>query len=184
MRYPKQYSRRVALCGMMGALSVVVMLMGAVIPVMMFIAPMVVSGLVMLVCTECGRRLAWTEYAAVSLLSVLFLPDKEVAFLFVFLGYYPLIKPRFDALRPALVRVAAKLLYLNASVLVMYALLYSLFFPGQLAADLAGPELALAAFTLLVGNITFFMLDKALVNLLRIYCHFWQPKLHRMLGWR
>lgn len=183
MRSRNTQSRRVALCGLMGALSVAVMELGVVIPVAMFIAPMLACVLVMVVCAECGSRFAWAEYAAVALLGVLFVPDKEVAFTFAFLGYYPLVKPRFDALRPRPLCAAAKLLYFNASILAMYALLYGLFFPGQLLADLAGAGLALAAFTLLVGNIAFLLLDKALVNLLRAYCLVWRPRLHRMLGW-
>lgn len=178
----RSHSWKIALCGVMGAVSVAIMLLGAVIPVAMFIAPALASILVMLVCAECGRRLAWTEYAAVSLLSVLFVPDREVALVFVFLGYYPLVKPRFDRLRPRLVRGVCKVLYFNGSVLALYALLYSLFFPGQLASELAGAGLALAAASLLIGNAAFLLLDKALVNLLQLYCRVWQPRLHRMLG--
>ena len=80
-----------AYCGMAAAL----MLLGAVVPVLMFIAPAVASLLIATVCVECGRTMALTAYGAVSLLSLLFVPDKEVALVFVFLlGYYPLIKPR------------------------------------------------------------------------------------------
>lgn len=178
----RSYSRKIALCGVMGALSVAVMLLGAVVPVAMYLAPAVAAILVMLVCAECGRKLAWTEYAAVSLLSILFVPDREVALVFVFLGYYPLVKPRFDRLHPRLMRVLGKLFYFNASVLVLYALLFVLFFPGQLAAELAGAGLALAGASLLIGNAAFLLLDKALVNLLQLYCCVWQPRLHRMMG--
>lgn len=184
MKYPRSYSGKIALCGMLGALSVAVMLLGAVIPLAMFIAPAVASLLVMVVCTECGRRLAWTEYAAVSLLAVLFVPDKEVAMVFLFLGYYPLVKPRFDRLRFRALHTAAILVYFNASVLAMYALLYGLFFPGQLASELAGAGLTLAAATLLVGNIAFLLFDRALENLLRLYCRVWRSRLRRMLGLR
>ena len=83
-----------AYCGMAAALCVALMLLGAVIPVLMFLAPAVASLILATVCIECGRRMAFTAYGAVSLLSVLFVPDKEVALTFVFLlGYYPLVKP-------------------------------------------------------------------------------------------
>lgn len=184
MKYPRSYSGKIALCGVLGALSVAIMLLGALIPLAMFIAPAVASLLVMIVCTECGRRLAWTEYAAVSLLAVLFVPDKEVALVFLFLGYYPLVKPWFDRLHLRVLHTAAVLLYFNGSILAMYALLYWLFFPGQLASELAGAGLALAAATLLVGNIAFLLFDRALANLLRLYCRVWQPRFRRMLGRR
>ena len=98
-----------AYCGMAAALSVALMLLGAVVPVLMFIAPAVASLLIATVCVECGRTMALTAYGAVSLLSLLFVPDKEVALVFVFLlGYYPLVKPRFERIRLPLVRVLCK----------------------------------------------------------------------------
>ena len=94
-----------AYCGMAAALSVALMLLGAVVPVLMFIAPAAASLLIATVCMECGMKMALTAYGAVSLLSLLFVPDKEVALVFVFLlGYYPLIKPKFERIRPKLLR--------------------------------------------------------------------------------
>ena len=66
-----------AYCGIVAALCVALMLLGAVIPIAMFIAPAVAGFLVATVCVECGMQLALTAYAAVSLLALLFVPDKE-----------------------------------------------------------------------------------------------------------
>ena len=77
---------------------------------------------------ECGARPAWTAYAAASVLGVLLVPDKETALFFVaLLGYYPLVKPWFDRLRPAVLRVGAKLLLCNGAVAVLYGVLLLLF---------------------------------------------------------
>ena len=62
-----------AYCGMAAALSVALMLLGAVIPVLMFIAPAVASFLIATVCMECGKTMAWTAYGAVSVLALLFI---------------------------------------------------------------------------------------------------------------
>ena len=100
-----------AYCGMATALCVALMLLGAVVPVLMFIAPAVASLLIATVCMECGMKMALTAYGAVSLLSLLFVPDKEVALVFVFLlGYYPLVKPKLERIRPKLLRGMCKLL--------------------------------------------------------------------------
>ena len=102
MKGRKSKSWAMAYCGMAAALSVVLMLLGAVFPIAMFIAPAVASFLIATVCVECGKTMALTAYGAVSLLSLLFVPDKEVALTFVFLlGYYPLAKPKFERIRPA-----------------------------------------------------------------------------------
>ena len=77
-------------------------------------------------------QLALTAYAAVSLLALLFVPDKEVALIFVFLlGYYPLAKPKFERIRPAVLRIVCKLLLCNGAVLAMYGLVFLLVPAGR-----------------------------------------------------
>lgn len=172
-----------AYCGMAAALSVALMLLGAVVPVLMFIAPAVASLLIATVCVECGKTMALTAYGAVSLLSLLFVPDKEVALVFVFLlGYYPLVKPRFERIRPALLRGAAKLALCNGSILLLYGLVLLLVPGGSISQDLKATALAVSLTTLAMGNVAFLLYDRALHNLLQIYRILWQPRLHKMLG--
>ena len=165
-----------AYCGMAAALCVALMLLGAVIPIAMFIAPALAGFLIATVCVECGRTMALTAYAAVSLLALLFVPDKEVALIFVFLlGYYPLAKPRFDRIRPAVLRC-------NAAVLAMYGLLLVLIPAGSISQELRTTAWIVTLSTLAMGNVAFLLYDRALHNLLMLYRLVWQPKLHRMLG--
>lgn len=173
-----------AYCGMAAALSVALMLLGAVVPVLMFIAPAVASLLIATVCVECGRTMALTAYGAVSLLSLLFVPDKEVALVFVFLlGYYPLVKPRLERIRPPLVRGLCKLLLCNGAVLAMYGLV--LLVPaGSISQELKTTALVVSLATLAMGNVAFLLYDRALHNLLQVYQLVWRPKLHKMLGKR
>ena len=172
-----------AYCGMAAALSVALMLLGAVIPVLMFIAPAVASFLIATVCMECGKTMAWTAYGAVSVLALLFVPDKEEALTFVFLlGYYPLVKPRFEHIRPALLRGTAKLALCNGSILLLYGLVLLLVPGGSISQELKAPALAVSLTTLAMGNVAFLLYDRALHNLLQIYRILWQPRLHKMLG--
>ena len=185
MKQNENPSWAVALCGMAVAFSVVLMLLGAILPVAMFIAPALGGILIAVVQAECGARPAWTAYAAASVLGVLLVPDKETALFFVaLLGYYPLVKPWFDRLRPAVLRVGAKLLLCNGSVLVLYGVLLVFFPGGQMADELQAAALVMAAVTLLIGNVAFLLFDRALANLLRLYRLVWQPRLHKMLGKR
>lgn len=172
-----------AYCGMAAALCVALMLLGAVVPVLMFIAPAVASLLIATVCMECGMKMALTAYGAVSLLSLLFVPDKEVALVFLFLlGYYPLVKPKLERIRPRLLRGACKLLLCNGAVLAMYGLVLLLVPAGSISQELRTTALAVSLATLAMGNVAFLLYDRAIHNLLQLYRLVWQPKLHKMLG--
>ena len=183
MKGRKSKSWAMAYCGMAAALSVVLMLLGAVFPIAMFIAPAVASFLIATVCVECGMQLALTAYAAVSLLALLFVPDKEVALIFVFLlGYYPLVKPRFERIRLPLVRVLCKLLLCNGAVLAMYGLVLLLIPGGSISQEMRTTALAVSLVTLAMGNAAFLLYDRALHNMLMLYKVVWQPRLHKMLS--
>ena len=152
----------IALCGMMAALAVVIMCMGGVIPVATYVCPMLCAMLLAVVLQFVGRRLAWTWYVAVSILSLLLGPDKEAAAVFVFLGYYPIIKPWVDKKK---LSVLWKLVIFNLSIGVLYALLLYLFRLDQVVRDFSEFGLVLTLVTLLLGNVTLFMLDFLLSRL-------------------
>ncbi len=185
MKKRQQKSWAMAYCGIVAALCVALMLLGAVIPIAMFIAPAVAGFLIATVCVECGMQMALTAYAAVSLLALLFVPDKEVALIFtVLLGYYPLAKPKFERIRPALLRCVCKLLLCNGAVLAMYGMIYLLVPMGSISQELRATATAAALATLAMGNVAFLLYDRALHNMLMMYRLVWQPKLHKTLGWR
>ena len=103
--------------------------------------------------------------------------------IFVFLlGYYPLAKPKFERIRPAVLRIVCKLLLCNAAVLAMYGLLLVLIPAGSISQELRTTAWIVTLSTLAMGNVAFLLYDRALHNLLMLYRLVWQPKLHRMLG--
>jgi hypothetical protein len=103
-----------------------------------------------------GRRIAWAWYAAVSLLSLLLGPDKEAAAVFVFLGYYPIIKPWVDR---RMLPFVWKLGIFNLSIGLLYALLIYLFRLEQVVRDFSELGMVMTLVMLLLGNVTLFMLD-------------------------
>ncbi len=148
-----------ALGGMMAALAVVVMCMGGLIPIATFVCPMLCMILLTLVIKRCGNRVGWAWYGAVAILSLLLGPDKEAAAVFVFLGYYPIIKPKMDRLP---LHWLWKLIYFNIVILVMYWLLLNLFGMAQIMEEFEEMGTVMTVITLLMGNVTFFMLDRLL----------------------
>jgi hypothetical protein len=152
-------AKQIALGGMMAALAVVIMSLGGMIPSATFVCPMLCCLILQIVRTICGDRMAWAWYGAVAILSLLMGPDKEAAAVFVFLGYYPILKPKFDKSR---LKWVWKLLYFNVVILAMYWLLIHLFGMAQLAQEWEELGIWMTGFMLLLGNVTFFLLDRVL----------------------
>ncbi len=155
----KNASRIAALGGVTAALAVVIMCLGTLIPVATYICPMICALLLQSVFRACGAKTAWAWYGAVGLLCALLAPDKEAAAVFLFLGYYPIVKPRLDECRLPLF---AKLLLFNGAAAVMYAVLIWLFGMGEIAAEFRELGIVMGLATLLLGNVTFFLLDRLL----------------------
>ena len=150
----------IALGGVMAALAVVIMCLGGLIPMSTFLCPMACMMLLLTVKGRIGDRNAWAWYGAVAILSLLMGPDKEAAAFFAFLGYYPIIKPRLDRLK---CRWLWKLLYFNTAILTMYWLLLNLFGMAELMEEFREMGVILTVVTLIMGNVTFLLLDRLLV---------------------
>ena len=159
MQSKRTPASNIALGGVLAALAVVIMSMGTLIPVATYVCPMLCALILKLVLRTCGRRIAWAWYGAVALLSVLMAPDKEAAAVFVCIGYYPVVKPSLDRRK---LHWLWKGLLFNASILLMYWLLMHLFGLEQITAELEGLGIAMTAVLLILGNITFFLLDRLL----------------------
>ena len=149
----------IALGGVMAALAVVIMSLGGLIPVATYVSPMLCALLLQMVLKTCQERIAWAWYGAVALLSCLLSPDKEAAAVFVFLGYYPIVKPKLDSRRA---KWLWKGLLFNISVGVMYFLLLKVLGMDELSAEFADMGFWMLAVLLILGNVTFFLLDRLL----------------------
>ena len=154
-----------ALGGVLAALAVVVMAMGGLIPVATFVCPVICMLLLKSVRSLCGDRMAWAWYGAVAILCALLAPDKEAAALFVFLGYYPILKPRLDGRKLSWLW---KVLLFNVAIFAMYGLLIHLLGMAQIAQEYGQMGFWMTLVTLLLGNVTFVLLDVVLGRKLRV----------------
>lgn len=152
----KTSAKDIALGGILAAVAIVIMCLGGLIPLSTFVCPMVCCLMVKLVCGMTNDRIALAWYGAVALLSVLMGPDKEAAAVFVFLGYYPILKPKMDKLP---MKWLWKLLYFNTVILAMYGILIFLFGMAELANEYQEAGIVVTAITLVLGNVTFVLLD-------------------------
>lgn len=152
-------SKMMAMGGVMAALAVVIMCMGGLIPVATFVCPLICCLILQFISGMLKTRMCWVWYAVVSVLSLLLGPDKEAAAVFVFLGYYPIIRPLFPKKFWGWI---LKFLYFNVSILAMYWILIHFLGVDQIVQDYAEFRGAMGAILILLGNVTFFLLDRLL----------------------
>ncbi len=154
----RKHTKRIALCGLLAAVALVIMLLGGLIPVSTYVCPMLVCLLCCFVFRLCGRKMAIIWYFAVSFLVLILGPDKEAAFVFLLLGYYPVVKPTLDRSR---FRLLWKVLLFNTAVLILTLL--TLFIMGlDFDSEIHDASLWLTLLLLVLGNTVFFLLDRLL----------------------
>ncbi len=163
-------SRSIALCGVLTALAVVLLALGGVIPAAALCAPILAMIVLLPVLEELGPRMAWTAYAAASLLALLLTADRETALAYVFFGWYPILRPKIAALPSRPLRVLVRLAVCNAAIFLLYGVILRLL---GLTADLLEAAWFFNALLLLMGNAAFLLVDLVLGR----YSALWRRKL-------
>ena len=148
-----------ALGGILAAVAVVIMNLVGMIPVNTYVVPVLCMVLLQVVLKNCGKRIAWAWYGAVTILGLLLCPDKEAAAVFTALGYYPILKPKLDRAKG---KWLWKALLFNGVTLVLYWLLMNVLGMTQLSEEFAEMGKWMTVVTLLLGNVTFIMVDRLL----------------------
>lgn len=154
----KEASRRMAVCGMLAALSVVLMVLGCVFGVLVYACPVMAALATRYVREEYGLRYGLALYGATGLVALMLVPDVEMSAVYVgFAGWYPLLKPALDRW-PFLLRWAGKLVVFNGVIVVLYRALLTLMGADRLELG-TGWELIVL---LVLGNLVFLVFDMML----------------------
>lgn len=123
----KNKTKNTAVCGLITALSVVLMMLTTLVPVFMYVIPIVTGLLVLFVADTAHKKWALGVYFSTAFLSLLLITDKEAALTYaLFFGYYPLIKDIIEKLPKALSWVL-KLVLFNLAAVGIGAISFFLF---------------------------------------------------------
>lgn len=166
-------ARPLALCGLLAALAAALLCLGGVLPGMAFCAPILAMAVQLPILEELGPKAAGTAYAAVSILALLLVPDRETAFVYVFFGWYPILRPKIAALPSRVLRVLSRLAVCNAAALLLYGLALRLM---GLTEDLLDSVWYINAALLAMGNVVFLLTDATLARLTGVW--HWKLKKH------
>ncbi len=155
-------AKEMALCGVLAALAVTVMVLGGVIPVATYCTPLLAAIMLIPVLEQCGKRLAWAWFVSVAVLASLLCPDTEAAILFWCIGHYPIVRQDLNRIRVKALRIPAKLLVFNLALVLMAALMSLVFGLGQVMENLLQDGPWVFVLTLLLGNGVFLLTDQVL----------------------
>lgn len=160
-------STQVALGGLSAALCLVIMLGTVLIPFATYAAPALAGIALIPIALELGLPVASITYVSVALLSLLMVPDREAALMFIaFFGYYPVLKFKLDRLKFKPLRILIKLTVFNASILAGYFVVIYIFGLYYLMGELTG---GFGWLLLGVGNLCFPIYELALRNITALY---------------
>ena len=150
----REQSTKIAVCAMMAAQCVVLMVLGAALGIGMYLAPMLAGACLVPVGKKWGTRYQLMLWAAISLLCLMLVSDVEENLMFLgFFGWYPALRPVLERVRKGL-RLALKVLIFNGAVVSLEALIMLVLVPEDTG-------WILPVILLLVGNLTFLLYDAA-----------------------
>lgn len=120
----KGKTKIVAESGMLSALSVVVLLLGAVVDVLDLSSAVLAGFCVLAMRVRYGRTGAVAVYGTSAVLSFLLLPNKVPAVLYIFYGgLYPLVKPEIERIKSRVLQWILKVAFVLASFSAWLALI-------------------------------------------------------------
>ena len=171
---------KTALGGIVAALSVTLMFLTAVIPTLTYALPAAAGVLLIVMVIDVGKKWAFGVYAAVSILALLLLPDKEAAVMYVFFfGHYPILKAILEEKCRGVLLWVFKFLLFNVSVVAAYLVILYVF---QIPFEEMEEYGRFAVWGLLaLGNVVFVVYDIALSRLVTVYMLKWRKAFRKLL---
>ena len=160
-------STRIALGGISASLCLVVMLTTALLPFATYALPALAGIMLIPLALEFGAKTAWVCYAAVAILSLLIVPDREAALMFIaFFGYYPIIKIKLDSVKNKFCRRFLKLFIFDSAMVIAYTSVIYIFGMTYLIEEFSN---YFGLVLLMVATLFFPVYELALHNMYRLY---------------
>lgn len=156
--------RRLTAAGLLSALGVVLLGVGALFEVLDLSMAALASLLVVFAVIELGGAYPYLVYGVTALLSLLLLPAKTPALIYaLFAGYYPILKAACEKHLPRGVSLVVKVIVFNAALALAVFLSLRFFAPG------ADSALGWKYWLLLLGTPVFLLYDFAMTRLITFY---------------
>lgn len=116
----KTTTKRLTVCAVLSALGVTVSWLGSLVGVLDLCTPLLTSLLLVPVVIEYGKGYPWGVWLATTVLSLLLLPSKSPAAVYLVFGYYPILKAYLERLRPLPCILLKQLLFVAVDAVLIY----------------------------------------------------------------
>lgn len=155
---------------MLSALGVILLALGSLVQVLDLTMAVLASILVIFAVIELGGKYPYLIYAVTAVLSVLLVPSKSAAMVYLcFAGYYPILKAVLERHLPPLWCWVVKLLVFNAGLALSLFLMLKVFLTFTVPAAWYYALIPLL-------SVVFVLYDVALTRLITLYLTKWQQR--------
>ncbi|WAM32231.1 hypothetical protein [Caldicellulosiruptor naganoensis] len=114
-------AKEISYAGLMGALSIIFLFFASVLPKGNSLFYILSSVCIMIIVWQNSIKLGFLTYVVVSLLSLMIVPNKLVAVLYILIfGLYPLFKAICERGFPIYIELGLKLLFYNVALIILY----------------------------------------------------------------
>ena len=172
-------SVKVALGGVVAALSLVLMFLCSVIPFGTFAFPTFAGMLLILIVINLGYGYAVAVYFVTAVLSFLIVTDKEaVLYYAAFLGFYPIVKSLIERIPSKVVQYIIKFALFNVCMIAAFYIGISVLSVPKESFMLFG--VYLPWLFLIIGNGFFILYDLCVTRLVTIYLIKWHNRFNNI----
>ena len=170
-------SGKIALCGVFGALAVVIMLT-AYFPYATYAIPAVAGILFAIINIEAGAKWAFGAYISSAIITLI-LCEKESAMLYAFFfGYYPILKGIIEGKTTGVLEKVIKHLIFSLTMVAAYVIIVNvLLIPLDETGEFGK---WFSVIFLILGNVVFYIYDIGLTRVITLYINKYHTKIQKL----
>ncbi len=174
---------KISLCGILAALSIVIMFLAGIVPTMTIALPAIAGCMLIPVTAECGTKYGLTVFAVVSVLGFFVVSDREAWLMYVlFFGYFPAVYGVFDKIKNKRLRFIVKIvLFTIATIAEGLIATFILGIPLDSMGELGKWSVIIL---IALAEVVFIVYNKAVRNLIALYFLRFRKVLLKILGGR
>lgn len=175
----KEKSFKASFGGIVASLTVIIMALGGVFSSLTYAAPAVCGVFLMVAVIEFNFKYSLALYLAISILSLVVVPNKECAVMFaLFFGVYPILKGKIEGKLNGVISWVVKYIFFNITIVIAYFICSKLLnIPYEEIGSLGKYSIY---FLWASGNVTFLIYDLALTGVVSLYILKWQKYIKRL----